>query len=148
MHKFVRIHQEPYGKRSVFFLHSATKQWRMTMNKTVTIALASLLAVSPVAGVAYAQETMGGADTMATGAISADKVNVAPISTLESDESQRQEFDRLSSKSKDTAAVEQAQAELQSDPALTEILASKNVQLQNVIEVKTSADGGKIVYVK
>ena len=97
------------------------------MNKTVTIALASLLAVSPVAGVAYAQSaatTEMGADTMATGSISADKVNVVPISTMEADEAQRDEFNRLSSLSKDPAAVEQAQAELQSDPALTDILAS------------------------
>ena len=116
------------------------------MNKTLTIALASLLAVSPVAGIAYAQDSS--ADTMATGSISADKVNVVQISTLEADQDQRPEFDRLSHKMNDPAAVEQAQAELQSDPALTEILASKNVQLQNVIEVKTAADGGKIVYVK
>ncbi len=117
------------------------------MNKTVTIALASLLAVSPVAGVAYAQETMG-ADTMSTGAISADNVNVVVISSLESDQSQRQEFDRLSSMAKDPAAMEKAQSELQSDPTLAQVLASKNVQLQNVVEVKTAADGGKIVYVK
>lgn len=117
------------------------------MNKTITVALASLLAVSPVAGVAYAQDSMS-TDTMATGAISADKVSVVPISTLESDSSTRGEFDRLTSKSKDMASVEQAQAELQSDPGLADILASKNVQLQNVIEVKTAADGGKIVYVK
>jgi len=117
------------------------------MNKTVTFALASLLAVSPVAGVAYAQESMG-ADTMSTGAISADKVNVVVISSLESDESQRQEFDRLSSMANDPAAMEKAQADLQADPALTQALASKNVQLQNVVDVKTAADGGKIVYVK
>lgn len=120
------------------------------MNKTVTIALASLLAVSPVAGVAYAQDatTDMTADGMSTGSITADKVNVVQISTLEADESQRGEFDRLSSVSKDPAAVEKAQAELKSDAALTEILTSKNVQLQNVVEVKTAADGGKIVYVK
>ena len=117
------------------------------MNKTVTIALASLLAVSPVAGVAYAQQSMD-ADTMATGAISADKVNVVQISTLEADQDQRAEFDRLSHKVNDPAALEQAQAELQSDPGLTDILASKNVQLNNVVEIKTAADGGKIVYVK
>lgn len=117
------------------------------MNKTVTIALASLLAVSPVAGVVHAQETMS-SDAMATGSITADKVSVVPISTLESDDSQREEFDRLSSKMKDPATAQQAQADLQSDPALTEILASKNVQLENVVEVKTAADGGKIVYVK
>ncbi len=120
------------------------------MNKTVTIALASLLAVSPVAGIAYAQDATAdmSADSMATGSISADKVNVVQISTLESDDSQRNEFDRLTSKSKDPAAVEQAQAELKSDPALTEILTSKNVELNNVVEVQTAADGGKIVYVK
>lgn len=117
------------------------------MNKTVTIALASLLALSPVAGVVHAQETMS-SDAMATGSITADKVNVVQISSLESDESQRQEFDRLSSKMKDAAAVTQAQADLAADPALTEILTSKNVQLENVIDVTTAADGGKIVYVK
>ena len=117
------------------------------MNKTVTIALASLLAISPVAGVVYAQETQS-ADVMATGSITADKVNVVQISTLESDESQRGEFDRLSSLSKDPAAVEKAQADLKADAALTEILASKNVQLENVIDVQSAADGGKIVYVK
>lgn len=116
------------------------------MKKTVIIALASLLAVSPVAGIAYSQDATTG--TMATSSITADKVNVVLISTLESDEAQRNEYDRLTSKSKDMAAVEQAQAELQADPALTEILASKNVQLQNVVEIKTAADGGKIVYVK
>ena len=117
------------------------------MNKTVTIALASLLAVSPVAGVAYAQQSMD-ADTMATGSIRADKVNVVQISTLEADQDQRAEFDRLSHKVNDPAALEKAQSELQSDPGLTDILASKNVQLNNVVEIKTAADGGKIVYVK
>ncbi|MFT4163230.1 hypothetical protein [Shinella zoogloeoides] len=117
------------------------------MNKTVTIALASLLAVSPMAGVAYAQQSMD-ADTMATSSISADKVNVVQISTLEADQDQRPEFDRLSHKMNDPAEMEKAQAELQSDPGLTEVLASKNVQLNNVVEVRTAADGGKIVYVK
>ncbi|GMB80688.1 hypothetical protein NN6n1_14700 [Shinella zoogloeoides] len=117
------------------------------MNKTVTIALASLLAISPMAGAAYAQQSMD-ADTMATSSISADKVNVVQISTLEADQDQRPEFDRLSHKMNDPAEMEKAQAELQSDPGLTEVLASKNVQLNNVVEVKTAADGGKIVYVK
>lgn len=117
------------------------------MNKTVTIALASLLAASPMAGVAYAQQSMD-ADTMATSSISADKVNVVQISTLEADQDQRPEFDRLSHKMNDPAEMEKAQAELQSDPGLTEVLASKNVQLNNVVEVRTAADGGKIVYVK
>ena len=31
---------------------------------------------------------------------------------------------------------------------LVEVLAAKNVQLENVIEIQTSATGGKVVYVK
>ena len=120
------------------------------MNKTVTFALASLLAVSPLAGLAHAQDatTSMTADTMATGAITADKVNVVTISSLQADESGRSEGERLALKANDPAALDQVQAELQSDPALTEILASKNVQLQNVVEIQTAADGGKVVYVK
>lgn len=120
------------------------------MKKTVTIALASLLAVSPVAGIAYAQDATTGvtADTMSTNSITADKVSVVTIPSLEADESQRSEADRLSMKSKDPAALEQAQADLQADPALAQILTSQNVQLENVVEIKTAADGGKIVYVK
>ena len=64
------------------------------MNKTMTIALASLLAVSPVASIAYAQDattTQEGttgmtSDTMPTGAISADSVSVVQISSLEADD--------------------------------------------------------------
>ena len=112
------------------------------MNKTVTIALASLLAVSPVAGVAYAQ------DAMSTGSIAADNVNVVQISTLDDADSNSIEFERLNTLSKDPTALEKAQADLQSDPALVQALASKNVELMNVVEVQTAADGGKIVYVK
>ncbi|MCJ8148614.1 hypothetical protein MNR02_06035 [Shinella sp. H4-D48] len=117
------------------------------MNKTVTIALASLLAVSPVAGIAYAQSATT-TETMTTGSISADKVNVVRISTLETDDATKNEYDRLMSKSKDAAAVAQAQEELRADTALTDVLVSKNVQLENVVDVTTAADGGKIVYVK
>lgn len=112
------------------------------MNKTVTIALAALLAVSPVAGVAYAQ------DAMSTGSITADNVSVVQISTLEGSDANPTEFKRLDILSKDPAALEKAQTDLQSDPALVQALASKNVQLNNVVEVQTAANGGKIVYVK
>lgn len=120
------------------------------MKKTVTIALASLLAASSVAGIAYAQsaaEPMA-SDSMSTGSISADQVNVVTLSSLEADKSKTSEFDRVKMLSNDPAAMEKAQSELQSDPTLAQVLASKNVQLQNVVEVKTAADGGKIVYVK
>ena len=112
------------------------------MNKTVTIALASLLAVSPMAGVAYAQ------DTMATGSIAADNVNVVMLSALENDDSNRGQAEELKLKANDPAQMEKVQAELQSDPGLVEALAAKNVQLNNVVEISTAANGGKIVYVK
>jgi hypothetical protein len=119
------------------------------MNKTVTIALASLLAVSPVAGVAYAQETLAvPADSMSTGSISADTVQVVLMADLQGDDSKREDFARLEAKANTPAEVEKAQAELASTPGLTEILTSKNVQLQNVIAIDTAANGGKIVYVK
>ena len=69
------------------------------MKKTVTIALASLLAVSPVAGVAYAQ------DAMSTGSITADNVSVVQISTLEGDDTHPGEHERLMGLSNDPAEL-------------------------------------------
>ncbi|MCD1263712.1 hypothetical protein GR158_01320 [Shinella sp. AETb1-6] len=117
------------------------------MNKTVTIALASLLAVSPVAGIAHAQSATT-TETMTTGSISADNVSVVTLSSLENDSSSKGEYDRLNAKAQDAAAVAKTQDELRTDTALTDVLVSKNVQLENVIDVTTAANGGKIVYVK
>lgn len=44
--------------------------------------------------------------------------------------------------------IEDAQAQLQSDPALVDALAMKNVQLSNVVHIQTAANGGKIVYIR
>jgi len=120
------------------------------MNKTVTFALASLLAVSPVAGVAYAQEDVMPAtpDTMSTGSIGADNVQVVYLSALENDDAQRSTFAMMARKANDMNALEQAQADIQAEPGLAEALLSRNVQLQNVVQVDTAGNGGKIVYVK
>lgn len=120
------------------------------MKKTLTIALASLLAAAPAAGVAYAQDaTMPmTSDSMSTGSIATDDVNVVTLSSLEADDSKRGEAERLSLKANDPITMEKVQAELQGEPGLVEALTAKNVQLQNVIEIQTSGNGGKIVYVK
>ena len=119
------------------------------MNRTVTLAFASLLAVAPAAGVAYAQEVMPTTpDTMATGSIVTDDVSVVYRSSLASDESDRSNYAFLESKVNDPAALEQTQAELQSEPGLADALLAKNVQLQNVVHIQTAGNGGKIVYVK
>ncbi len=44
--------------------------------------------------------------------------------------------------------IEDARAQLESDPALVDALAMKNVQLANVVHIQTAANGGKIVYVR
>ncbi|MEW9614819.1 hypothetical protein AB3G45_13410 [Shinella sp. S4-D37] len=120
------------------------------MKKTLTIALASLLAAAPAASVAYAQDaTMPmTSDSMSTGSIAADDVNVVTLSSLEADDSKRGEAERLSLKANDPITMEKVQAELQGEPGLVEALTAKNVQLQNVIEIQTAGDGGKVVYVK
>ena len=119
------------------------------MNKTATVALASLLALSPLAGVAYAQDMQPTTtDTMPTGAISTEGVQVVYISSLDGDDSQGNTYSIMQAKANDPAALEQAQVELQSDPGLTSALTAQNVQLQNVVHIQTAGNGGKIVYVK
>lgn len=142
------------------------------MNKTVTVALASLLVLSPLAGAAYAQETTRDTertlpdrlksdegpgttqsqpmttDTMPTGSIATDNVQIVYISSLEGDDGQRTVYTMLQSRMNDPAMLEQTQAELQSDPGLTEALTARNVQLNNVVDIQTSANGGKVVYVR
>lgn len=119
------------------------------MNKTVTLALASLIAVSPVAGIAHAQHMMATTpDMMSTGSIGAGNVQIVYLPAMENDNAQRNTFAMMEAKSKDVNALEQAQAEIQSEPGLAEALLSKNVQLQNVVHVETAGNGGKIVYVK
>lgn len=150
MRGFAAIYQEPCEARIVSCMLPIEKTWRILMKKTVTIALASLLVAAPAAGIAYAQDATVPmtSDSMSTGSISADNVNVVTLSSLEADDSKRGEAERLSLKANDPITMEKVQAELQGEPGLAEALASKNVQLQNVIEIQTSGDGGKVVYVK
>lgn len=150
MRGFAAIYQEPCEARIVSSMLPIEKTWRILMKKTVTIALASLLVAAPAAGIAYAQDATVPmtSDSMSTGSISADNVNVVTLSSLEADDSKRGEAERLSLKANDPITMEKVQAELQGEPGLAEALASKNVQLQNVIEIQTSGDGGKVVYVK
>ncbi|MCP8893793.1 hypothetical protein KYK29_02545 [Shinella daejeonensis] len=117
------------------------------MNKMVTLVVSSMLAVSPLAGVAYAQETMP-ADTMSTGAISTDSIRVVNIGSMEGDSNLSADLNRLQSKMNTPGEVEKTQAELANDPALEAALAAQNVQLQNVVDIQSAADGSRIVYVK
>jgi len=75
-------------------------------------------------------------------------VEVIQLSTLEADKSASSEAETLKLKANDPITMKKVQDELATDQALVEALAAKNVQIQNVIDVQTSATGGKIVYVK
>lgn len=109
------------------------------MNKTIKIALAGMLAASSVSGVALAQTAMA--------PMADDGVTVVRIDSLNQD-STRGQFRELQLKATDTNGVQEAQAEVQADPALASALAEQNLELSYVIEVETAANGGKIVYVR
>ncbi|MCL6708570.1 hypothetical protein M8R20_16375 [Pseudomonas sp. R2.Fl] len=119
------------------------------MNKAIKIALAGMFAASSLGGLAVAQTaTPMTPDSTTTGSIAVDdNVTVVQLSSL-NDSDDRGEYDRLSQIANDPAQVQQAQAEVSADANLAAVLQSKNVQLQNVIQVQTAANGGKIVYVR
>lgn len=108
------------------------------MNKTVKIALAAMLATSTLGGVSIAQTMEPMTD---------DGVSIVRIDSLNSDDT-RGEYDSLKLKATDMTGVQEAQAEVESDPALVNALAEQNLQLAYVIDVVTAANGGKIVYVQ
>ncbi|MBP1852313.1 hypothetical protein [Rhizobium halophytocola] len=105
------------------------------MSYIAKIALAGMLATSSLSGVAMAQTAMD------------DNVTVIRIDSLDKD-SDKQDFQRLSLIANDPAQMQQAQAMVTQDPALSAELQSESVQMENVVAVETAADGGKVVYVK
>lgn len=109
------------------------------MNKTIKIALAGMLAASSVSGVALAQTAMA--------PMADDGVSIVRIDSLNQD-STRSQFRELELKATDASAVQEAQAEVQADPAIVNALAEQNVQPSFVVDVQTAANGGKIVYVR
>lgn len=108
------------------------------MKTSIKLALAALLTASSLGGVAVAQTAAP---------MAAESVTVVRIDSLDTD-SDRQEFERLNLIATDATRLQQAQAEISADPVLMSQLSTSNVQLQNVVEVKTAANGGKIVYVR
>ncbi len=113
------------------------------MNKTLKIALAGMLAASSLGGIASAQTAAAPAAPMAA----TEGVNVVRIDSLNTD-STRGQYRQLMQMATDTAGVQEAQAEVQADPAITAALAEQNLQLSFVVDVVTAANGGKIVYVR
>ncbi len=105
------------------------------------IALAALISASAFAAGASAQ-TM---DTQMPAASTAG-VTVVNVTNDPSSGSGSRVPEGLSNPSPDV--IQNAQAELQSDPSLADALTMQNVELANVIAIETAANGGKIVYIR
>jgi hypothetical protein len=105
------------------------------------IALAALISASAFAAGASAQ-------TMDTGmpAASTEGVTVVNVTNDPSSGSGSRLPQSVSNPGPDV--IQNAQAELQSDPSLADALAMQNVELANVIAIETAANGGKIVYIR
>lgn len=105
------------------------------------IALAALISASAFAGAASAQTY--NSDMPATSAVDVSVVNVT-------NDPSAGNGSRLpvNLTNPGPELIEDAQAQLQSDPALVDALAMKNVQLANVVHIQTAANGGKIVYIR
>lgn len=115
------------------------------MTKMLKIALASMMSVSALGGVAMAQTTAPAATTAPT-MMSDDMVTVVVIPTNESEAQALAIPETVTKASPETK--QQAQAEIASDAALRMNLEAKKVQLENVVAITTAASGGKTVYVR
>src|SRR3546814_3070443 len=109
------------------------------MNKTLTLALAAALSTAPLGGIAIAQTTSSTTTAMADDMVSV--VNITEAS--DSDDATTQIPEEFRNPTSDVTA--QAQAEIQTDPALMTALEDKNVEIPTVVALDTQANGGKIV---
>ncbi|NBB50306.1 hypothetical protein GVN24_18690 [Rhizobium sp. CRIBSB] len=120
------------------------------MNSAVKLALAGALSVTSLSGAALAQTadpmvdqtTTTGSTTMAT-----EGVNIVRLDSLNNDQD-RQQHTRLEQLANNQSALVEAQAAINADPAVMQALKEQSIEVSNVIEVETAANGGKIVYVK
>jgi len=139
------------------------------MNHYVKTTLASVFAVSLLAGSAMAQsdpknrtpspdEQQELLDQGSTGSINSDmtdqdiggwsegQINVIVVSTLRDNDPNRTTLqDRMKTNPDDVAAL---QSSIQNNPALKAQLESQNVQLNNIVAAQKSADGSVTFYVK
>lgn len=107
------------------------------MKTSIKLALAGMLAMSSFSGAAYAQTAM--AD---------DGVTIVYMSTLKANDDDAGEYKRLMRQAEDQGQVSEAQAEVTADADISAALEEKSIELSNVIDVETAANGGKIVYVR
>lgn len=108
------------------------------MRNSIRFALAGLLAISSMSGVALANDMKKTAG---------EGVSIVYISSLDDRESLSQ-YNRLEQQANNPAIVAAARDEIARDANLRTALADQSVELNNVVTIATAADGGKVVYVR
>lgn len=107
------------------------------MKQMITIAVAGMLATSSLAGLALAQDPSA----------LDDGVTIIRLDSLNND-SDRGRYRELQQRASNPDQMAEAQSEIEGNADLKQILLSQSVQIHNVVEVETAANGGKIVYVR
>ncbi|AYD01914.1 hypothetical protein [Neorhizobium sp. NCHU2750] len=105
------------------------------------IALAAMISASTFAAGAYAQDT-----GITAPAPSMSDVNVVNVSNPPATGNGSTPPADVTSPAPEV--IQTAQAEVQSDPALMQVLSDRSIALQNVVAVRTAGDGGKTIYIK
>ncbi|MCM2472018.1 hypothetical protein HGO38_00800 [Rhizobium sp. CG5] len=123
------------------------------MSKILKIALASMMSVSALGGVALAQTTPPAASSAATATttqkammMTDDMLSIVVIPANTGSSSGSAIPDTVTNASPQT--MKAAQDEIATNESLRMSLEAKNVQLQNVVAIQTAANGGKTVYVR
>lgn len=123
------------------------------MTKILKIALASMMSVSALSGVALAQTTAPANSSAATAAttqkammMTDDMLSIVVIPANTGETSGSTIPETVTNASPQT--MQSAQDEIASNESLRMSLEAKNVQLKNVVAIQTAANGGKTVYVR
>lgn len=103
------------------------------MNAPFKTILATAFALASFMPIAHAQ--------------TAESVTVVYIDSLNTD-ADRSTYSRLKDKAEHPDLSADAQKEAAADAAISKALTDNNVDLKNVIQIDTAANGGKVVYVK
>ncbi|MGV8938783.1 MAG: hypothetical protein ACOH2J_16815 [Allorhizobium sp.] len=108
------------------------------MKNSIRYALAGLITISSMTGVAVARDMTK---------MAGEGVTIVYISSL-NDRSSQWQYNALRRQANNPAIVAAARAEIASDATLRTALANESVQLNNVVTIDTAANGGKIVYIR
>ena len=113
------------------------------MNKLLPFAATALLSIAPLSGVAQAQVS-----TLLFGRPNGAHFSVVYLSQLSINRNDSSELREMEFNRRDPRVHAAALREINADPAIRRGLLERGIIKENVIDVKTAANGGKIIYVR